>query len=390
MASLQAGNDRQAHLAGLLEGAHLVLTAADGAEGTMDASIAVPAAHLRTLRAEADAVKVELEAAAEHRGWRLGHLQFSCADPGARPAPGPPKRGEVIEGIACALAEWKAYEVEAYCDRLELPAAGPGADPWKSKRLYARQRLQSFEVPELMRIARRVLEDVDDPELQALIDRYRPQGPSGPVKNLIFGSTSKPDLVLVDALSNDIGLVNPEAALIYDAGIPDEGLSWRDIVRALLPAETAADERAPARHLYRRLLACLASEPERRFFRAYAERFKHSFDQPALIPQVWMHYDPRSRRQRGDQPVLTTQRMDFLLLLAGGRRVVCEIDGKTHYTDAAGRPSPQRYAQMVRDDRQLRLRGYEVYRFGGAELPTDDAALELVGEFFDNLFRTGR
>jgi hypothetical protein len=68
-------------------------------------------------------------------------------------------------------------------------------------------------------------------------------------------------------------------------------------------------------------------------------------------------------------------------LLAGGRRVVLQVDGKTHYTDDAGDPSPRRYAEMVRDDRELRLRGYEVYRFGGAELPDDAAAVALVGEF---------
>jgi very-short-patch-repair endonuclease len=59
--------------------------------------------------------------------------------------------------------------------------------------------------------------------------------------------------------------------------------------------------------------------------------------------------------------------MDFLFLLGGRRRIVIEVDGRQHYADGA-QASPQRYAEMVAEDRRLRLDGYEVYRFGGAEL----------------------
>jgi very-short-patch-repair endonuclease len=60
--------------------------------------------------------------------------------------------------------------------------------------------------------------------------------------------------------------------------------------------------------------------------------------------------------------------MDFLLLLPRHRRVVLEIDGLQHYADPEGRASPERYAEMVAADRELRLAGYEVYRFGGHEI----------------------
>lgn len=41
---------------------------------------------------------------------------------------------------------------------------------------------------------------------------------------------------------------------------------------------------------------------------------------------------------------------------------------------------------MVAEDRKLRLAGYEVYRFGGAELhPDDPAAPARVQWFFDEL-----
>ena len=60
--------------------------------------------------------------------------------------------------------------------------------------------------------------------------------------------------------------------------------------------------------------------------------------------------------------------MDFLLLLPNRIRIVIECDGIQHYADDAGRADPRRYAEMIAEDRELRLRGYEIYRFSGHEL----------------------
>ncbi|MEO7195871.1 MAG: hypothetical protein ABIZ05_13830 [Pseudonocardiaceae bacterium] len=40
---------------------------------------------------------------------------------------------------------------------------------------------------------------------------------------------------------------------------------------------------------------------------------------------------------------------------------------------------------MVAEDRELRLRGYEVYRFGGAELSGNPATRRRLDIFFDRL-----
>jgi hypothetical protein len=72
--------------------------------------------------------------------------------------------------------------------------------------------------------------------------------------------------------------------------------------------------------------------------------------------------------------------MDFLLLLPRRARVVIECDGIQHYADnhkldnERRYANPRRYAEMVAEDRELRLKGYEVYRFAGAELTNDRAA----------------
>ena len=47
---------------------------------------------------------------------------------------------------------------------------------------------------------------------------------------------------------------------------------------------------------------------------------------------------------------------------------------------------PALYAEMVKDDRALRLKGYEVYRFGGYEFLDENYAKQIISEFFDELF----
>jgi hypothetical protein len=66
--------------------------------------------------------------------------------------------------------------------------------------------------------------------------------------------------------------------------------------------------------------------------------------------------------------------MDFLMLLPHRTRVVIECDGVQHYADDQVLPSkrryanPRRYGEMAAEDRELRLAGYEVYRFGGVDV----------------------
>jgi very-short-patch-repair endonuclease len=104
-------------------------------------------------------------------------------------------------------------------------------------------------------------------------------------------------------------------------------------------------------------------------------------EQPALLPQVYLHYDPYTLKQLDGQKRLVRQRMDFLMLLPGTKRTVIEVDGKQHYADPDGKASARLYSEMVAEDRRLRLSGYEVYRFGGYELSVESAE-NIVFEFF--------
>ena len=144
-----------------------------------------------------------------------------------------------------------------------------------------------------------------------------------------------------------------------------------------------------AHELYARLMASLADNPaEKLLFRTYCERFgaESGFAAPALLPQVYLHFDPLTKKQRaviGLPDRLDRERMDFLLLLPNHVRIVIEVDGKQHYADG-DTASPKLYSEMVAEDRALRLRGYEVFRFGGYELGQAGAA-DKLREFFDRL-----
>lgn len=109
-------------------------------------------------------------------------------------------------------------------------------------------------------------------------------------------------------------------------------------------------------------------------------------DLPALLPEIWLHWDPKTVGERGTEALLRF-RMDFLLLLPHGQRVVIEVDGSQHYSSADGRANGTKYADNVRGDRELKLSGYEVFRFGATELQDRKRARTLLEQFFSDLFR---
>ena len=224
--------------------------------------------------------------------------------------------------------------------------------------------------------------------------KYRVARMSGAVagapKNLIFASAGpKPDIGFIDAINNDIVILsNAQSCLVYDRPIGDDGLLWDDLVAWWRDTQCArgTDDSEARKLLGARLGQSLQSEGERNLFRAYFKLFRPLLRDalPALIPQVYLHYDPATIAQLREGKRLARQRMDFLLLLAHRNRVVVEVDGSQHFCDADGRPSLTKYAEMVREDRKLRLLGYEVFRFGAIELVGADAQ-EAARDLFERL-----
>jgi very-short-patch-repair endonuclease len=215
-------------------------------------------------------------------------------------------------------------------------------------------------------------------------------GVAGKPKNLIFASNGpKPEIGFSDAINNDILILsNEESCLVYDRHISDDGLLWSELVEwwkaeYCRQGTTTAEAR---RQLGQRLQTSLASDGERNFFASYFRNFRPSLGNalPALIPQVYLHYDPAVVARLRDRQSFPRQRMDFLLLLPQRTRVVIEVDGQHHFSQD-NRPSLPIYAETMKADRDLRLLGYEVYRFAATEL-VGPHAQSLTNSFFQRLF----
>lgn len=305
--------------------------------------------------------------------------------------------GHAIED---ALIEtYKRAELETVLpDELDLTWAQDSLpSESETKRTLIAGYMDGWGLPQMASLARRLIAEhaVNDllaDDLRELLRMYDAGGGvAGPTKNLIFAANGpKPQIVLRDAVNNDIAIVkNAEHCLVYEDPVPPEGLTFTHLVTWWRKQEQLAEmvpDREVGLSLHDRLRDSLDSDAEKVVFDAYQPRYKDAFDTPALIPQVYLHYDPydqRTHRAAGTEAPLARQRMDFLLLFSDRRRVVIEVDGKHHYAEGE-LAMPRLYAEMVAEDRRLRLAGYEVFRFGGAEL-FHDRSRRLVEDFFDKL-----
>jgi hypothetical protein len=210
-------------------------------------------------------------------------------------------------------------------------------------------------------------------------------------KSLVFASQAKPDIRISDVISNDIEILeNADPVLVYDRPIGSDGLRWRDLQEWWKDTRQPGSDEEAKRSLYQRLASALPgnSPPQRNLFDLYYKIHGTAVPAlPALLPEVWLNWDPKTVRERGAAALLG-HRMDFLPLLPNGQRVVLEVDGSHHYSSRDGtRPAPARYAAMARADRELKLSGYEVFRFGATELKDPGPARILLQAFFADLFR---
>lgn len=227
-------------------------------------------------------------------------------------------------------------------------------------------------------------------------------GVQGQVKNIIFAAKYKPEIVFDDALNNDIRITrNENQCLIYNRSIPSSGVMWNDLVEWYAAENNLSDGQNPEVAFITRLCDCLDTSfkangakagPETWMLQAYYNLKKElGIDLPALIPQVYLYYDPQTLKQRGYK-LFEHQKMDFLMILSHKDRIVIEIDGKQHYAEGTT-ASPKLYSEMVRAHREMSLLGYDVYRFGGYEFMGADAdetvkkkVLDNIKQFFVRLF----
>ncbi len=205
-------------------------------------------------------------------------------------------------------------------------------------------------------------------------------------RNLIFATLGKPDIRFTSALDNDIEVAErADEVLVYDRPVGKEGLLWRHLLSWWQETRDITDQEQAARALYARMEASLPpkSPGQKNLFWHYHHAHRdHLSDVPALLPEIWLHWDPKTLSERGVH-AMQNLRMDFLMLLPGNRRVVLEVDGIQHYTRNRGtEPDSTKYAATMAGDRDLKFRGYEVFRFGHDELRNRESAQPLLADFF--------
>lgn len=214
------------------------------------------------------------------------------------------------------------------------------------------------------------------------------QGVTGELKNIIFASKYKPEIVLSDALNNNVTIIrNADKCLVYDKKVGNNGITWKELQNWYDEKRHQLNNRLDIVSFMKNSLG--TSPMENLFFDTYIEMTRGKEDKiPALFPQVWLYYDPKLQSER-IKKIFEHQRMDFLMLFSESDRVVIEIDGCQHYAEKKNEvyyASVDKYASMMAAQRDMSLAGYDVYRFGAKELYDEVAGKKVVCTFLNQLF----
>jgi hypothetical protein len=126
---------------------------------------------------------------------------------------------------------------------------------------------------------------------------------TGQPLNVIFASKTKPDIRFLDAINNKIEVLESiDDVLAYDRQIGGDGIRWRDLQAWWKDKQKLTSDTEAKKSLYQRLKRSLPdnSPPQRNLFELYHELHGSAVpDLPALMPEVWLHWDPKTVRDRG-------------------------------------------------------------------------------------------
>ncbi|GEM_PF-728777 len=195
-------------------------------------------------------------------------------------------------------------------------------------------------------------------------------------KYLLFGvSKAKPDIRIKQVLDGDLEVINSDDMLVYDEEIGDS-LLYKDFNNWWLKNKQKYFWYDKQKQLQKNEL----------LVQDYYRANYYKEDHPVLIPQVYLHYDPKTKFERKKcafNEELTFQRMDFLIIYAG-KRIIIELDGSSHFL-SENKIDLEKYAKQVEYDRAMKFLGYDIFRICNEELLNGNAERTL-SDFFKNLY----
>lgn len=200
------------------------------------------------------------------------------------------------------------------------------------------------------------------------------------MSTLFFAGYGKPDVVFTDFTRGVYKIRDLMGCLTVS--LPDNcTVRWQDVWDQL------SNKFGSIMDLYRYLEKSipLKSPQARKVFEFYCRStiLAGRLELPALLPELNLHYDMMTLKQRDGVKALESQRCDFYLRI-GQKEILLEVDGIQHYANLNGTANRNGYAAQCQWDRARILLGYEIYRFGTAEFDGPNSE-KMVSEFFNSL-----
>ncbi len=179
----------------------------------------------------------------------------------------------------------------------------------------------------------------------------------------------KIQLMIQDVVESDLTIIDDlkDLYMVFAENISEDGLTWGQLF------EWWEKRNGKTRQDLIRKLRSVCNEPEKFFFDEYYSLYKDDY-YPAILPQVTISYSPiLSKSDLEKLNIVPEHRytMDFMVIPNKNTKIVIEIDGIEHYSyknpDNINVASTRLYAEQMKSDRKLKLKGYTIFRFGGHE-----------------------
>ncbi|PGU00117.1 DUF559 domain-containing protein [Bacillus cereus] len=179
------------------------------------------------------------------------------------------------------------------------------------------------------------------------------------------------NLLIKDFATGDftIHAAKDDGYLVFNDRIPAEGLTWKRLYTWWENQNPISNKPEVLRERMKEV--CYWSE--NKFLKLYLELYGEDC-YPAILPQITIAYSPiLSKSDLRNFKIVPNHRytMDFMVIPNNITKMIIEIDGKEHYSKLENKQyiaDPSLYAAQVKEDRELKLKGYSVFRFGGFEV----------------------